>query len=41
MSLRHVKTKEMLLYISGNKHMKCVTLRDGIDLKGNRIIENE
>lgn len=31
----------MLLYISGNKHMKYVTLRDGIDLKGNRIIENE
>lgn len=41
MSLRHVKRKEMLLYISGSKNMKSVTLRDGIDLKGNRIMENE
>lgn len=41
MSLRHVKRKEMLLYIASSKYTKCVTLRDGIDIKGNRITENE
>ena len=30
MSLRHIKAKEMLLYISGNRHMKCILLRDFI-----------
>lgn len=41
LSLRHVKRKEMLLYISGSKRIKCVILRDGIDVKGNRIMANE
>ena len=30
MSLRHIKTKEILIYISGNRHMKCILLRDFI-----------
>ena len=41
MSLRHVKREEMLPYISSSKHVKGVILKDGIDLKGNRIMENE
>lgn len=41
MSLRHAKREEMLPYIFSSKHVKGVILKDGIDLKGNRIMENE
>lgn len=39
MSLRYVKRKEMLLiYWEANKCRERVILRDGIDLKGSRIL---
>lgn len=41
MSWRPIKKEEMLFYISSSKHAKRVTGRDGIGLKGNRIMENE